>query len=210
MIVLWEGNSGLCNRLFISAYGIALAKATGQKLVNIHLDRYENLFPATRPKIGLPALRYPVYRGLRILIKVLRRMPFARKYFVGFAGDGSNSAYYCPTNEKFISELKGGAVRFVYGWPYLEKMRFTCADHIRDSLAPPPEVLEKARKDAELARRGADVLVGVHRRAGDLRVCLRGKHYFEPEQYRAVMERMTKLFAPKRVAFLLCSDEPLI
>jgi Glycosyl transferase family 11 len=208
MIVIWQGNSGLCNRLFLTAYGIALSEATGQKLVNIHLDHFENLFPGTRPRLGLAPLRYRAYHAMRFFLRALKRMPYAKRFYSTFSDDGKNSAYFSPTSEKFISEVRSRPVTFIHGWPYLEKLNFPNTDLIRHKLAPSSSVLEDANAHSTRARQGADVLVGIHMRGGDYRTFWNGRYFYEMSQYRSLMHGMAQLLAPKRVAFLVCSNEP--
>jgi hypothetical protein len=65
-----------------------------------------------------------------------------------------------------------------------------------------------SRETVDRLRRDADVIVGVHIRHGDYRGWRGGKYFFEIQRYTAWMKELTDQFPGRRVAFLVCSDEP--
>src|ERR1700730_3664511 len=80
MIVIFDPYGQFCNRLFLSAYGMALARASNQRFFNLSLEDHRYYFPATRPPRGLPIWRFHLY--MRALILSLKRFPFTRRWFV--------------------------------------------------------------------------------------------------------------------------------
>jgi hypothetical protein len=80
------------------------------------------------------------------------------------------------------------------------------ADAIREHFQPLPRHERNVKRVIAEARCGADVLVGVHIRQTDYAAFVKGRYFFSTGQYRAVMQRVEKSFAPKTVRFLVCSD----
>jgi hypothetical protein len=51
------------------------------------------------------------------------------------------------------------------------------------------------------------ILVGVHIRRGDYLTWRGGQYYYSDSQYRVLMDRVKGAFSPRRVRFLVCSNE---
>jgi hypothetical protein len=185
---------------------MAFARASGQWLVNLSLDEYRDLFPATRPpfKRGLNRRFHRVVRGW---IVGLKRLPIAKNWFVSIAR--RNPEDYSPDNPSFLATLKRRPLTFLEGFPDPSRIRFptATADAVRATFQPEAKVAEVAQDTVRVARGGADVLVGVHIRLGDYRRYRRGIFHYQLQDYRRMMERMTALLSAMRVAFLVCSDE---
>jgi len=92
---------------------------------------------------------------------------------------------------------------------YLFTCRSACAKHravTRRQFHLAPEKF--APLQAELRTwRGDDLLLGVHIRHGDFRHYAGGAHFFPLEEYVAAMREAAQALAPRRVRFLVCSDE---
>ncbi len=82
------------------------------------------------------------------------------------------------------------------------------APAVRDFFRPPPAVESAARQAVQSARAGGDLLIGIHRRGGDYSHFEGGRYLYTPPQYAAFLARTAALFAPRRSAFLFCSNEP--
>jgi hypothetical protein len=96
------------------------------------------------------------------------------------------------------------------GWRFRDYDAFDRhADEIRSYFEPTEKIAFSVRTLLEEARRGADVLVGLHMRAGDYRTFLGGKYYYAPAEYRSLADRTAVLFPGRRLRFLICSDEPV-
>lgn len=207
MIVIFEPYGRLCNRLFLSAYGMALARASGQRFVNLSLGEYRYHFPATRPPRGLPIWRFHLY--IRAIIAGLKCFPPARRWFVQIGW--RNAGAFSPDNPEFLAQLKNRSLTIIEGWADPSQIRFspdTVAD-IRETFAPDAATSEIAQATVGRAREGADVLIGVHMRQKDYRTYLQGFFYYQPEDYQRILEAMAAMFPGRRVAFLICSDEEL-
>ena len=58
------------------------------------------------------------------------------------------------------------------------------------------------------ARKGDDVLVGIHIRHGDYRTYCNGLMYYSTREFVAVMRNLVNQVHDRNVRFLICSDEP--
>jgi hypothetical protein len=205
MIIVFEPYGQLSNRLFLSAYGMALAKASGQQFFNLSLGEYSHLFPATRPRFNL-WMNY-FHRCMRALIVRLKGFPIARRWFVSI--DRQNAADHSPDNSTFLAAVKQRTFTFIEGWPDLSRISFPAAsaDAIRATFEPAAQVTQLAQETVRLAKGGADVLVGLHMRLGDYKSYRHGIFHYQLQDYRLTLERMTALFPGRHVAFLICSNE---
>lgn len=207
MIILSDLRGQLCNRIFLTGYGMALAEGTGQTLVDFSLNEYAGCFPATRRKKWLE-LPYKLLRGIvRAFVKIVWRIPMARELIIDVTY--SNSGETSTANPAFMARIKRRPITFIRMDSYfdLSKIVFPPTETIRRHFTPDPEVLSTVREHARHAKGDADVLIGVHIRRGDYDVHLGGRHYFPAEFYREAMDRVAALFPNRRVAFLLCSNE---
>jgi hypothetical protein len=206
MIIILEPYGRLGNRLFLSAYGMALAKASGQSLINLALAEYSSLFPATRSPFKRRLNQF--YQSMRPKILHLKRFPIAWRWFVFL--DRQNAADYSPDNPTFVAAVKRRLVTVIQGWPDPARISFpaSTSDDIRETFRPEAKVAAVAQARVQLARCGADVLVGVHIRWGDYREYRRGISHYRLQDYLLTLQRIVELLPGKRVAFLVCSDEP--
>ncbi len=82
------------------------------------------------------------------------------------------------------------------------------AEKIRTYFRPIPEEAQSIRAALEPLRRAAEVVVGVHMRYGDKRWSDGGRFVFPIARYAAWMREVAGQFPGRKVAFLICSDEP--
>jgi hypothetical protein len=206
MIILVEQYGRLCNRLFMSAYGIALAEASDQTLVNLSLAEYRDLFPATRPVI--PLLKQLTEGWIRQSISGVKRFRATKPYFVHLSRE--NASFYSPDNAEFIAATKRRPFTIIQGWPDPSRISFPreTSRKIRKAFSPNLTVRDTARAVVRRAREGVDVLVGLHIRLTDYRTYRHGIFYYCHADYQRALERMTDLLPGYRVGFLICSDEP--
>lgn len=203
MIVIFKHTGYLGNRLFLHAYGEALAEASGQKLYDFDLNTYAALFPATRP--WEPRWLYRLFRKIVLqLIKLCRRFPAGRACFVSADGVGAD---FSPGNPAFIAQIKSRSFTFLSGLPYLAEMTFPAPEAVRAKLTPDAGVLDQIREQLAVARGGADILIGVHIRQGNYADYRDGIYYYSSDFYRQVMAALVDFFPGRKVAFLICSNE---
>lgn len=218
----------LANRLIIFATFIAVAEEYGHRLVNVTFHSYSDLFETIRRDIYC---RYPpprrrswlnmipgigaAIRKTRIFYHLIRSATVLNERFQIF-GDkaitlrGIKGRRVTSVTDPEIQEtIRNAKVVFVYDWALratglVEKH----AEKIRHYFRP-IAALECASAEAvEPLRRNADVVVGVHIRHGDYRRWKGGKYFFPASRYAEWMREMVAQFPGRRVAFLICSDEP--
>jgi hypothetical protein len=205
MIIIFEQLGRLGNRLLLSAYGMALAQASGQPFLNFSLEEYRDLFPQTRLPSWLPTWRF--HKLVRAIIEALKRIPGTGRWFVHV--DRQNTTAYSPDNPEFVAAVKRRALTIIEGWPDPARIGFSpqASKAIRHKFMPGPDVLRVAHDSVERARRGSDLLVGLHIRLTDYLKYREGIFYYDLRDYRRTMKKMTAMFPGKRVAFLVCSDQ---
>jgi hypothetical protein len=202
MVIIFELYGQLGNRLFLSAYGMALARASGQDFLNFTLDEYENLFPAMRASLRTNGRLHGLMR--RVILR-LKRLSYARQCFVHL--DRENAAAHSPDNPNFVATVRQRPLTIIEGSPDPARIRFSAeaARAIRRAFQPAPAVMQAAQDVVRRAR--ADVLVGLHMRLTDYREYRHGISYYTIQDYRRTLEKMSQMFPGRRVAFLVCSDE---
>ena len=101
-------------------------------------------------------------------------------------------------------------------WVFLYGLYFAAPESMRKqrshlleffALLPP----WRSRVDRQLAivRAQCDVAVGIHLRKGDKRSYVGGIMYYSEEDIADAMHHVADQLAPRRVCFLICSDEPI-
>ena len=106
-------------------------------------------------------------------------------------------------------QIRPAKIVFVYGWrfraPDLVRKH---GDKIRAYFRPIEQFESPSREAVVRLRRNADIVIGVHIRQGDYRRWKGGKCFFPVERYAAWMRDLAAQFPARKVAFLVCSDEP--
>jgi hypothetical protein len=218
----------LANRLIIFANFIALAEEQGHRVINYTFHSYSDLFEATRANLSCA---YPVpkrkswldiipgagaaIRKTRIFYHLTRYAGVLNQHFPIF---GKTVVTLCEWEGQPVTLLEGPEVRekirpakviFVYGWrfraPDLVRKH---GDKIRAYFRPVGQYENPGREAVARLRRDADIVIGIHIRQGDYRRWKGGKYFFPVEQYAAWMRDLAAQFPARRVAFLVCSDEP--
>ena len=111
---------------------------------------------------------------------------------------------------EFANKVKNGRIIAFSGWRFRDPSALDKhADTIREYFTPLDKYLENIEACINNARKGCDILVGVHIRLTDYQECLGGAYFFNVNTYVRVIEKVTELFPGKKTAFLICSDEKL-
>jgi hypothetical protein len=205
MIIISETRGQLGNRLFLNAYAMTLARASGQKLIDFSFNEYRFLFPATRWRAP-QKLHFFIRKAVRFLIQGLQRLPWMQSCFLKVGA--LETANYSPDNPEFIATVKARRLTFIEGFPEPSHCVLSPTDPIRAKFTPDPVVLEMVRKHIAMARTGADVLIGLHVRRGDYSHFFGGRFHYPTSFYLEIMRVMTSFFPDRKVAFLLCINGP--
>ena len=215
----------LGNRLFLSAYFMANARALGYPLLNPALGEYIPLFEGSaydpfshfpvRKKRRDPEFAYQcseVLLGLASGSGVLARtlgMPGVSQLDIRASHDAKDQNYdLC--GEGFGEALHSSRFLIVKGWKFRDDsnlVRFN--SEISRYFRPVASIRRPAETALEQARQAGDYIVGVHIRQGDYRNWKNGVHYFETEQYAYWMRELVALLPEKKVSFLLCASDPI-
>lgn len=218
----------LANRLILFANIIALAEEQGHRLINFTFHSYSEFFEGTRRNIYC---QYPAPKrrswldlipGVATLLRK-SRIPYrltrlASRLNERFTPFGSavvtlREVPGCPVmrldGAGCQAKIRDAKVVFVYGWhlcaPGLVQKH---ADAIRTYFRPVEKYEIASRRVVERLRLNADVVIGVHVRHGDYRVWRGGRCFFPASRYAAWMQDLAAQFLDRKVAFLVCSDEP--
>jgi hypothetical protein len=218
----------LANRLIIFATFIALAEEYGYRVINFTFHSYAELFETTRrdiycqypvprrrswmdivPGIAAAIRKTRIFYHLTRLMTVLneRFQIFGAKIFTLMGTKGQHVVHL--DDSEAMEKIRKAKIVFVYEW----RVRATRlvqkhAEKIRNYFQPVEKLDHASREAVELLRRVADIVVGIHIRHGDYRRWKGGKYFFPAFRYAEWMREMTAQFPDRKVAFLVCSDEP--
>jgi hypothetical protein len=218
----------LANRLILFANFIALAEEQGHRLINFTFHSYAGLFEATRRNI---CCRYPVpkrkswmdvvpgvaagIRKTRVFYHLTRLASVLNLRFPIFG----NAAVTLRELEghpitfldgpELQEKIRPAKIVFVYDWrfraPDLVRKH---GDKIRAYFRPIEQLENRSRETVAHLRRNADIVIGIHIRHGDYRRWRGGKYFYPAARYAAWMHDLAAQFPARKVAFLVCSDEP--
>ena len=218
----------LANRLIIFANFVALAEEQGHNLINFTFHSYSELFEGTQQNVFC---RYPrprrrswmdVVPGVAAFLRKTR-IPYHITRFTAlfnerhpYFGNKVATLHELPGADYTLLEgqayqdlIRPAKIVFVYGWwlrsPGLMKKH---GAKIRAYFRPVERFVNAALAVIEPLRRKADILIGVHVRRGDYSYWKGGKYYFPAERYAAWMHDLVAQFPGRKVAFVVCSDEP--
>ncbi|MEJ2582598.1 MAG: alpha-1,2-fucosyltransferase [Acidobacteriota bacterium] len=219
MLVIVEDGGGLANRLFVFANIIAAGLATGHRVANPAFRGWAASFEGTagdglsfyprrlRPRFGgaLPS-RFAASLSYRGCALVAKTSGFGPTRAIALEWPQS-----CDLDDPVITaDLKKRRLVLLKGWLFRHRTGVELhADLIRDFFRPVVSIREEADRLVDAARRQADVLVGVHIRRRDYRSFMDGRYFYDLGSYLASMKSVAAIFSPRRVAFLVCSDEML-
>jgi hypothetical protein len=218
----------LANRMVLFANFIALAEEQGHRVMNPTFHSYAHLFETTRRDIycqyPTPARRswmdvFPgaaaAIRGTRLFFRVARAASGLNEKLPLF---GKGVVTLRQTPGKDITALDGPEVQakirnariiLVNGWnfraPGLVQRH---AEKIKSYFQPISELEQASRWAVDALRLEAEVLVGVHIRRGDYSNWRSGQCFFEVSRYASWMRELAEQFRPRKVSFLVCSNEP--
>jgi hypothetical protein len=218
-IILTRTTGQLGNRLMVAAHAYAAALTIGADFWNPAFLEYSDWFQgparcrarwqADGPEQRIPAwqrtLAYGAVRAAWEGGKVARRIPGTG---LGTAR-ARNHAHLDLREVVERAQASGVRTLLLQGYhfrhaPWAQAQ----ADVLRRFFAPQPESSAAAQQVLDRLRSQADVVVGLHIRHGDYRHHLGGRFFYEVPVYLHFAHRLRELLAPRRVAFLVCSNAP--
>ena len=101
------------------------------------------------------------------------------------------------------------AMGFVKGWHTRRDTRYIpqAKAELQRLFRPKDDIVGRAEALIGELRQQADIIVGVHIRRGDYATWRDGRFFFSLEQYHRFMLRVQQLYADRRVAFFISSNE---
>lgn len=209
----------LANRLAVFAHLIAFAESRGCSIINptfhSYSDNFANLadnFYCAYPRPTRPSLfdRVPfvgdAVRSVRGLHHLTEISAAIARY-----GIVPGAVVVDKLDEKQWPATTGATRRpsivFMRDWHFrVPDLVMQYADTVRSFLRPTDLVAARSDAAAGQLREQADLVVGVHIRHGDYETFRGGAYFFTVGQYAAWMHELAEIHAPRRVAFLVCSD----
>lgn len=218
-IIITKKTGQVGNRLTVYAHCLVAARSRGWDLYNPAFAEYAPLFVgprgnvagSLRPRPGrMPSAlaRRAAYAATRALWeagKLLRPVSFG----LIERARARNEVHLDLGSVLTAAEARGAHLLLLQGYHF--RLRDDAAfvahgDAVRTFLAPLPEAQAAGAAALAALRPGADVLVGVHIRHGDYAKHLDGRFFWSAATYAALMARVANLLAPRRAAFLVCSN----
>jgi hypothetical protein len=218
----------LANRLVLFANFVAFAAEHGDRVINFTFHSYATLFQSTRrdiycqyPAPGrrslvdlIPGLA-PALRGTRLLYRCVyaasllnERLPLLGAAAVTLREDRSRDMTSLESPELQARIARARTV-FVHGWNFrapgcVQRQ----AARVRAHFLPVEEHALASRHAVDRLRQNAGVVIGVHVRRGDYISWREGRFFFPVSRYAEWMRQLARQFPGKKVAFLVCSNEP--
>jgi len=227
MIFFSHKTGQLGNRLFTFAHLIANAAENNIKISNLAFDEYAQYFQSTEHDLFC---RYPNTKSLiksndirtflllinRIILKLLRKLNFRLSAAHGIVVADmpeytfEENRYFDLNDQCFQKLVARKPIIFLFGrffrdYPNFEKHQ----NVIRQFFMPTDNIQTKVENFMENARKGVDLIVGVHIRRGDYGQFLGGKYFYNQEDYCRTLQLVQLNIAVKKMRFIICSNETI-
>jgi hypothetical protein len=222
MIIITRRIGRLGNRLLLFANFIACARDNNVAVYNPSFQEYARYFAATRHdwwcryephrpdrghRRGVPweAARTLLYHAAYLPPRWLAALK-CTDWPVKVIRISMQESYDLGSRE-FAQLLQTRRVVLVQGWSFCNTAAVQRhADAVREHFRPIHKHVVNVSRIIASARARGDVLVGVHCRQGDYKTAFGGKYWYSTEQYRAILQRIVRFFAPRKVSLLVCGD----
>lgn len=215
MLIISRGYGRLGNRLSQFAHFIAFAKEYNLRIINPYFCKYAKYFEATKDNFlcSFPKSKIGRHRFLEELLRLI-----IRGIEGGLCGEKINnrviSAFRfkndCPDIEQIKMRMKKIFFLFVSGGYFRDyKNVKKHSEDIKNYFTPVKIHRDNVNNLMRIIRKKTDVVVGVHLRRTDYKFWEGSKYYYQHSEYLEFMSKIKFLLSPKKVGFLLCSDEKL-
>ena len=180
-----------CNRLWTYVPSVARSIVERKRMVILFYDWTIEDFPHL---LHCPFIYFPLYQ----------------KWYLE-RGNGWNNykglTWKVTHNKRWDKIFK--FLGFKKGWFTMNDTRYLskAKKEIQHIFMPKQEIVDKAELMVNNIRREADLVVGVHIRHGDYKTFYDGRYYYTLEEFHQFMLRIQTLYADKRVAFFISSNE---
>jgi len=218
-IVITKKTGQVGNRLTVFAHTLVAARARGWGLLNPSFNEYAPNFVGPRSNVAGCVAAHPSHKPgamARRLAYALARVAWETGKVLRPLSLGLIARARARNEEHLelgavidAAAARGGRLLLLQGYHFRlrdEAAFLAHGDEVRRFLAPLPEH-ETAGAAAVAALRGAgDLVVGIHIRQGDYAQHLGGRFFWSPAVYAGLMSRLAEVLAPRRPAFLICTN----
>lgn len=191
MIVICDAPGQTCNRLWTYVASVARCIAEQKRMAIIFFDWTIEDFPNL---LHCPFIYFPLYQ----------------KWYLE-RGNGWNNykglTWKVTHNKKWDKIFK--FLKFRKGWYTTTDTRYLAQTkkELQHIFQPRKEICDKAQNMMDVIRREADLVVGIHIRHGDYKTFFGGIYYYTLEEYHQFMLQIQDLYADRKVAFFISSNE---
>ena len=191
MRIICDAPGQTCNRLWTYVTSVARCVAEKKRMVIIFFDWTIEDFPNL---LHCPFIYFPLYQ----------------KWYLE-RGNGWNNykglTWKVTHNKRWDKIFK--FLGFKKGWYTMNDTRYLAQTkkELQYIFQPKQEIIDKAERMMTNIRREADLVVGVHIRHGDYKTFYDGRYYYTLEEFHQFMLSIQTLYADKRVAFFISSNE---
>ncbi|MEZ0608465.1 alpha-1,2-fucosyltransferase [Fibrella sp. WM1] len=211
-MVIVAGTQGqFCNQLFRLGHHVANALQLGYE-VNCADFEHRHLFPQLMQHQLVSD--EPLLSGFQQkLLKVGTRRPFQgtiRRLFEQQGYAVLDRAYEFDQADRHFLEQATQQRVIATHWDFRDYESFNRQYvALKTMFALPEQAQNEASELLTVARQQGDIVVGIHLRRGDYAGWKGGKYYYDDSAYAGIMAHIIDLLPEKKVAFVLCSNEPI-
>jgi hypothetical protein len=208
LIITFRRFGQLGNRLFLFAHLLAFAELHGKVIRNRAFAQYRSEFEFFQR--NKRCTYFPESGGV---LKDNANTTLAR--LAGKAGLIPTVRFWDERNVVFdgldsedprVQIMREEPIVIFEGWKFRSRNIQSIMPRVREVFAPRTDIGDIVKKRIQAGKNRGDLVVGVHIRLGDYRGTA---VLFTPEETAREMQKIESFFAPKKVAFIVCSQEAL-
>jgi len=226
MVVINSQSAQLANRLWGFSAFIANSIEYNYPLVNLGFFKYRKYFKATASnnfgsypisisRTGIPFLDY-FYSNLfknwaTLSYRKFGKTPTIGRFYQTTFNEDLTATVFDLNRKDFVHDAQNRKT-LVQGWMFRDPVNVRKhRAQLLDFFTPVEPYKSEVVHEIEIARKLADVLIGVHIRRGDYATFADGKWYYTDKQYAEKMHQVVTAYQEKGMscAFFVCSNEPL-
>lgn len=119
-----------------------------------------------------------------------------------------DNKYYELESCAFQDVTRQRPIVFLFGRFFRDYRNFEkYQDTVRLFFAPTAEIQKHVDELINSARKGSDLVVGVHIRRGDYAQFAHGRYFYSQDKYAQKIDTLQRELAPKRITYIICSNE---
>lgn len=218
MILIVSKPGQLGNMLCIYSHLIARAIESDLKVGITAFNDYSALFPTTNKDLfcrfpprecrfhSTPFRRKLIYNLVHFAARVLSKLPL-RLPRVRLITLRDWHTEFNLGDPEFLQSLRPRELVLLRGWLFRDSESLSKhAQNVREFFRPHDRQVQNVEALIEKARKGVDILVGVHIRHGIVTFANARQYFYTTNRYTEMMDEIVALFPNKQIGFLICSD----